>query len=485
MTDCNRQPLLFQPHVRREVVAQFDGGAITSDAGGLLLREVEQRFRIVRQFAACFTDHRDEEQIEFSLEELLLQRVMGLALGYEDLSDHDQLRHDPLLALLAGRADITGADRVDPRDRGKPLAGKSTLNRLELTPPGATAKSRYKKIVASIAQLQDTLVELFIRLRAKQGVPEELILDFDATDDPVHGNQLGKFFHGYYQNYCFLPLYAFCDGWPLLALLRPANIDASAGTVEHLARIVPRLRSAWPDVRIIVRGDSGFCRESIMSWCEQHGVDYVFGLARNKRLLRIIGKELHEAEALFEQSQAPGLSQTSGAHAARVFKDFEYRTQKSWSRTRRVIAKAEHLAKGSNPRFVVTSLAPKRLAARALYENLYCARGEMENRIKEQQLYLFADRTSTHGLRSNQLRVLFSTMAYVLHKALKEFGLTGTALATAQVQTVRTKLLKIGGRINVSVRRVLLSLSQASPVRGVFEQVLCNLRRPGHVPLRV
>jgi hypothetical protein len=480
MTDCNRQPLLFQPHVRREVVAQFDGGSITSDAGGLLLREVEQRFRIVRQFAGCFTDHRDEEQIEFSVEELLLQRVMGLALGYEDLSDHDQLRHDPLLALLAGRADVTGADRLDPRDRGKPLAGKSTLNRLELTPAGAGRTSRYKKIVAHIEQLQDALVDLFIRLRAKQDVPQELILDFDATDDPVHGNQLGKFFHGYYQNYCFLPLYCFCDGWPLLALLRPANIDASAGTVEHLARIVPKLRSAWPDVRIIVRGDSGFCREPIMSWCEQHGVDYVFGLARNKRLLRIIGKELHEAETLFEQSQATGLS-----HAARVFKDFEYRTQKSWSRTRRVIAKAEHLAKGSNPRFVVTSLAPKRLAARALYENLYCARGEMENRIKEQQLYLFADRTSTHGLRSNQLRVLFSTMACVLHKALKEFGLTGTALATAQVQTVRRKLLKIGGRINVSVRRVMLSLSQAFPERAVFAEALCNLRRPQRVPLRV
>lgn len=475
MTDCHRQPLLFQPHGRREVVADFDGGTITSDAGGILLREVEQRFGIVRQCARCFSDHRDEQQIEFSVEELLLQRVMGLSLGYEDLNDHEQLRHDPLLALLAGRADITGADRLDPRDLDKPLAGKSTLNRLELTPAGAGRKSRYKKIVASIAQLQDTLVELFIRLRSKQGVPEQLILDFDATDDPVHGNQLGKFFHGYYKNYCYLPLYAFCDGWPLLALLRPSNIDASAGTVEHLARIVPRLRQAWPDVRIIVRGDSGFCREPILRWCEEHRVDYVFGLAKNKRLLRVIGKELHEAQTLFGQTQT----------ASRVFKDFEYRTQKSWSRTRRVIAKAEHLAQGSNPRFVVTSLSAERFTAQPLYEDLYCARGEMENRIKEQQLYLFADRTSTHGLRSNQLRVLFSTMAYVLHKALKEFGLKGTALAKAQVQTVRTRLLKIGGRIRVSVRRVLLSLSQAFPDRAVFAQVLCNLRRPERVPLRV
>jgi hypothetical protein len=475
MTDCNSQPLLFQPHGLRNVVADFDGGTITSDAGGLLLREIEQKFGIVRQFAQCFTDHRDEEKLEFSVEELLLQRVMGLALGYEDVNDHDQLRHDPLLALLAGRADITGADRLASQDQGKPLAGKSTLNRLELTPAGASSRSRYKKIVASIAQLQDTLVDVFIRLRAKQGVPQELILDFDATDDPIHGDQLGKFFHGYYRNYCYLPLYAFCGGWPLLALLRPSNIDASQGTVEHLARIVPRLRQAWPDVRIMIRGDGGFCREPIMAWCEQNGVDYVFGLAKNKRLLRIIGKELHEAQMLFEETRT----------ASRVFQDFAYRTQKSWSQERRVIGKAEHLAQGSNPRFVVTSLPAERLDARTLYEDLYCARGEMENRIKEQQLFLFADRTSTHGLRSNQLRVLFSTMAYVVHQALREFGLKGTAMATAQASTIRTKLLKIGGRIGVSVRRVVLSLSQAYPYRAVFEQALKNLRRPEYVPLRV
>lgn len=475
MTECNKQPLLFQPHARREVVADFDGGAITSDAGGLLLREVEERFGIVRQFARCFTDHRDEELIEFSALELLLQRVMGLALGYEDLNDREQLRHDPLLALLCGRRDITGADRLNSQDQGKPLAGKSTLNRLELTPAGASEKSRYKKIVAGIGQLQDTLVDVFIRLRAKRGVPEELILDFDATDDPIHGDQLGKFFHGYYKNYCYLPLYCFCEGWPLLALLRPSNIDASAGTVEHLARIVPKLRQAWPDVRIIVRGDSGFCRESIMRWCEENRVDYVFGLAKNKRLLKIIGRELHEAEILFEQTRT----------SSRVYKDFEYRTQKSWSRTRRVIGKAEHLVKGSNPRFVVTSLCAERIAAQSLYEDLYCARGEMENRIKEQQLFLFADRTSTHALRSNQLRVLFSAMAYTLHIALREFGLKGTALANAQVSTIRSKLLKIGGRIRVSVRRVVLSLSQAYPYQALFEQILSNLRRPEWLPLRL
>ena len=475
MTECSKQRLLFQPHARRDVVAEFDGGAITSDAGGLLLREVERRFGILRQFARCFTDHRDEELIEFSVEELLAQRVMGLALGYEDLNDHEQLRHDPLLALLCGRQDITGNDRGDPRDRGKPLAGKSTLNRLELTPAGASEKSRYKKIVASLGQLQQTLVEVFIRMKAKQCVPEELVLDFDATDDPIHGDQLGKFFHGYYQNHCYLPLYCFCDGWPLLALLRPSNIDACAGTVEALAKIVPRLRAAWPQVRIVVRGDSGFCRESILKWCEDHRVDYVIGLAKNTRLRKIIGQELQAAKALFEQTQVP----------SRVFKDFEYCTRHSWSKSRRVIGKAEHLAQGSNPRFVVTSLPSARIAAQPLYEDLYCARGDMENRIKEQQLFLFADRTSTHGLRSNQLRVLFSTLAYVLHKALKEFGLQGTSLATAQVNTVRTKLLKIGGRITVSVRRVVLSLSQAYPYQELFRQILSNLRRPASIPLRL
>jgi len=293
-----------------------------------------------------------------------------------------------------------------------------------------------------------------------------LVIDFDATDDPIHGDQLGKFFHGYYKNYCYLPLYAFCDGWPLLALLRPSNIDASAGTVEQLTRIVAKLRRAWPQVRIIVRGDSGFCREPTMQWCEQNRVDYLFGLAKNQRLLKIVGKELYDAQVLFEQHRT----------ASRVYKDFRYRTQKSWSQERRVIGKAEHLAKGSNPRFVVTSLPDLgRWAAQPLYENLYCARGEMENRIKEQQLFLFADRTSTHGLRSNQLRVLFSTMAYTLHIALRQFGLPATSLAEAQVTTIRNQLLKIGGRIQVSVRRIVVSLSQAYPYQELFHQILSNI----------
>jgi hypothetical protein len=440
-----------------------------------LLREVEQRFGIVRSFVACFTDHRDPELIEFSAEELLLQRVMGLALGYEDLNDHDRLRHDPLLALLAGRKDVTGEDRRDPHDRGQPLAGKSTLNRLELTPVGANSENRYKKIVASIAGLQDALVDVFIRMRAKQGVPQELVLDLDATDDPLHGDQLGKFFHGYYGHYCYLPLYSFCGPWPLGAVLRPSDIDASAGTIRELQRIVPRLRAAWPDVRIVIRGDSGFCREPIMRWCEEHGVDYILGLAKNKRLGRILGKELHEAKEQFAQT----------GQAARCYKDFTYRTRKSWSRERRVIGKAEHLAKGANPRFVVTSLSAERVDAQTLYEERYCGRGEMENRIKEQQLYLFADRTSTHGMRSNQLRLLFSTIAYLLHLTLREFGLKGTELASAQADTIRVKLLKIGGRIRVSVRRVWLSLSESYPYQDLFERVLLNIREQRPPPLPV
>jgi hypothetical protein len=475
MADCSRQRLLFQPHRSREVTAQFDGGPITSDGGGLLLREVEARLGIVRSFVRCFTDHRDPDSIEFSVAELLLQRVMGLALGYEDLNDHDRLRHDPLLALLVGRTDITGADRRDTRDSGKPLAGKSTLNRLELTPVGANADSRYKKIVAHIDRLQDALVELFIRLRAKQGAPQELVLDFDATDDRLHGRQLGRFFHAYYGDYCYLPLYVFCGDWPLAAILRPSDIDASTGTVAQLERIVSKLRAAWPDVRIVVRGDSGFCRESIMRWCEDHRVDFVLGLAKNQRLIRALGKELHEAQELFRQTGQP----------ARVFKDFTYRTRKSWSKERRVIGKAEQLAKGANPRFVVTSLSAERIAARPLYEERYCARGEMENRIKEQQLFLFADRTSTHAMRSNQLRLLFSTMAYLLHLGLREFGLAGTELATAQAGTIRCKLLKIGGQIRYSVRRVWISLSEAYPYQALFERVLLNLQRQQPHPLQV
>jgi hypothetical protein len=368
-TECTQQTFEFQALDRREVVARFDGGKITSDAGGLLLMEVERRTGIIRQLAACFTDHRDEELIEHSVEELLKQRIFALALGYEDLNDHDQLREDPLLATLVGKGDPTGDNRLRKRDQGKALAGRNTLNRLELTPRGANAASRYKKIVADSGRIESLFVDVFVRLHRTP--PRRIVLDVDATDDPLHGDQLGKFFHGYYKSYCYLPLYIFCGDHLLCAKLRPSDIDAAAGTVKQLDRIVGHVRRDWPEVQIVIRGDSGFCRENIMAWCEANGVDYILGLAKNKRLQRILGKELEEAKQQFEAT----------GHAARVFKDFTYRTHKSWSRSRRVIGKAEHLRKGANPRFVVTSLSAEQFDARTVYEDEYCGRGEMENRI--------------------------------------------------------------------------------------------------------
>ena len=464
MTQCNPNELLFQELGSREVVACFDGARVTSDAGGLLLREIEEKFHFIANFSRCFTDHRDPDLIEHTCEELLKQRIFGLCLGYEDLNDHDQLRHDPLLAVLVGREDPEGKDRVRPQDRGKALAGKSTLNRLELTPVRANAGSRYKKIVAHLDAMQAFFVDVFVQQYLIP--PERIVLDVDATDDPLHGHQLGRFFHGYYDAYCYLPLYIFCGDQPLLALLRPSNIDTSTGLLKHLIRIVNRIRQQWPNVKIVVRGDSGFCREHLMRWCEDNQVDYLFGLAKNSRLLQILGRERQEAQEWFAQTQ----------QACRVFKDFRYRTRKTWSRERRVVGKAEHLAKGDNPRFVVTSLAPEEFPDQILYEQEYCARGDMENRIKEQQMMLFADRTSCATMRANQIRLAFSTVAYIVMRALRAHGLVHTELAQAQCDTIRVKLLKIGAVVRISVRRVYLSLSEGYPFRAVFERVCQNLR---------
>ena len=465
LTECNERSFDFQPLFKREVTARFDGGTITSDAGGLLLREVEAKTGLLADLARCFDDFRDPDLIEHSVEELLKQRVFALALGYEDLNDHDQLRADPLLATLVGKRDVTGQERLELRDRGKPLAGKSTLNRLELTPAKATAKSRYKKIAARHQKIAAWFVEAYLRLNPTP--PQEIILDLDATDDPIHGHQAGRFFHGYYDSYCYLPLYIFCGEHLLLAKLRPADIDASAGSVKQVAWIIARIRQQWPSVGIILRGDSGFCRENLMAWCEENHVNYVFGLARNKRLTKILGRELYEAQQQFQATGEP----------ARQFKDFLYRTRKSWSRERRVIGKAEHLAQGSNPRFVVTSLSAERFAARPLYEDLYCARGEMENRIKEQQLCLFADRTSCQTMRANQLRLWLSSAAYVLTQALREHGLKDTPLAQARCDTIRLKLLKIGAIVRVTVRRVWFSLAESCPYQALFARVFDHLRR--------
>jgi hypothetical protein len=464
-TQCIQQTFEFEALGRREVTARFDGGPITSDGGGLFLRQIEDGTQIIGRLARCFTDFRDEDLIEHSIEELLRQRIFGLALGYEDLNDHDQLRYDPLLATLVGKQDPTGQDRPRQRDRGKALAGKSTLNRLELTPRGAREESRYKKIVADSGQIEALFVDVFLQLNRTP--PKRIVLDLDATDDPIHGDQLGKFFHGYYKSYCYLPLYIFCGDHLLCAKLRPADIDGAAGSVKQLDRIVTQIRARWSEVQIVIRGDSGFCRERIMAWCEANGVDYILGLAKNERLKQILGKELHEAKQLFEAT----------GKASRVFKDFTYQTRKSWSRPRRVIGKAEHLRKGANPRFVVTSIASEEIDARELYEDEYCARGEMENRIKEQQLCLFADRTSAASMRANQLRLWFSSVAYTLLQALRQFGLKGTKLARARCDTIRLKLLKIGASVRVTVRRVWLSMSESCPYRDLFEAVYANLRR--------
>jgi len=434
--------LEFEALGSRKVTASFDGGAITSNAGALLLRQTDCRIGLSRQVAACFTDGRDQRQVEHSLETLVAQRVHGIALGYEDLNDHDELRYDPVLGLVSGKLEARRSDCAV-------LAGKSTLNRLEHAP--RTVKDRYRKIRVDESALKELFVSLFIQ--ANKSAPRRLILDLDATDDPLHGNQEDRFFHGYYKCYCYLPLYIFCGRELLLAKLRPANIDAAAGAKEEIAWIVARLRQKWPDAEIWLRADSGFRREDLMGWCEANNVPYVFGLARNARLEAEIAGELAEAEQKAAQSGKP----------ERCFKEFQYQTRKSWSRARRVVAKAEHLAKGANPRFIVTSLTGDDAAARELYEKIYCARGEMENRIKECQLDLMADRTSAATLRANQLRLWFSSLAYVLVTALRRLALKGTELQDATAGTIRLKLLKLGALVTVSVRRIKIAIASALP----------------------
>ena len=462
-TDCNVKELQFQGLGKRAVIGRFDGGTLTSDAGGLLLRELDERLRITERFSGCFTDYRNPKSIEHEVSGLIRQRVYGIALGYEDLNDHDELRSDPLLAVLCGKGDPRGDHRRCDRDKGKALAGKSTLNRLELTDAEADKDSRYKKIKCHGEKIDEVFVEVFLDSYREE--PDRIIIDLDATDDPVHGDQEGRFFHGYYKGYCYLPLYIFCGDHLLCARLRPSNIDASEGTVEELRRIVSQIRGRWPKVEIVIRADSGFCREEIMQWCEENEVGYVLGLAKNSRLEKMIHEDMVDAEIMYR---------TRG-RASRIYSEFLYQTRTSWCRPRRVIGKAEYLAKGPNPRFVVTSLSGDEVDARQLYEVLYCGRGDMENRIKEQQLYMFADRTSTSKMRSNQIRLYFSSIAYVLLNALRRLGLKGTQLAKAQCNTLRIKLLKIGAQIRVTVRKVWVSLAEGYPYKDVFITVWRNI----------
>jgi hypothetical protein len=454
MTECTQELFSFASVGKREVVSRFDGGYVISDGGALLLRQVECRANILSRFTACFTDGRDPLRIEHSVEQLVKQRVYGIALGYEDLNDHEKLRHDPLLALLSGKTEPTQ----------EPLAGKSTLNRLELTQPQAEAtERRYKKILFDPEAADRLLVELF--MEAHTSPPAEIILDLDATDNPLHGKQEGRFFQGYYGHYCYLPLYIFAGDHLLCARLRTANTDGSTGAVEEVERMVKQLRRHWPEVKVILRADSGFCREELMHWCEQNGVDYVLGLARNRRLEAMLGEALAEAKQTHEATGQP----------VRLFRELRYQTRETWTRERRVVGKAEHLDKGANPRFVVTSLASECWVARALYEELYCQRGEMENRVKE-QFQLFSDRTSTHWFWSNQLRLSLSAFAYVLVETLRRVGLKGTELAQAEVQTIRLRLLKIGAVVRVSVRKIWIALASAHPAASLFACVYAALR---------
>jgi hypothetical protein len=469
-TECTKLLSSFQALGKREIVADFNGGTITYDGGALLLREVEKRTAILRRFAKCFTDHRDQTRLEHDVLSLVSQRVLGLALGYEDLNDHDHLAKDQMLAIAVGKTDPTGRHRRRDKDKGKPLAGKSTLNRLELSTIDTAKTNNYKKISLSYTSVDKLFVDLFIE--SHQEAPEEIVLDVDATDDPLHGSQEGRFFHGYYKAYCYLPLYIFCGEHLLCARLRTANNDAAAGTVEELTSIVERIRSRWSTTRIIVRGDSGFCREELMCWCEDNDIDYILGVAQNNRLKKEIAEEMALANALYQCSEQP----------SRVFKDFCYTTLKTWRWHRRVVGKAEHLPKGANPRFVVTSFNKDEYSAKELYENLYCARGDMENRIKEQQLMLFAARTSTSKMQSNQMRLYFSSIAYVLIQTLRRIGLAGTEMAKAQCDTIRLRMFKIGARIRITVRKVWVALADSYPYKNVFEKVMNNLTR---VPLHI
>jgi len=451
MTECTQSDFEFASHFRREVVARFDGGAITSDGGAPLLRETNRRLKLLERFGQCFLDRRDPSRVQHTVQEMVAQRVYGLALGYEDLNDHDELRQDPLMRMMAGKPEV----------EAEPLAGKSTLCRME---SGQATAGRYNKIAYQQEAIDRLLVDVFVEAHAEP--PEQIVIDVDVTDLALHGKQEGRFFHGYYDHYCYLPLYVFCGEHLLGVRLRQANQDASAGSLEEIQRIVGQVRAAWPKARVVLRGDSGFCRDELMNWCEQNKVGYVFGMARNARLERIVADGLEQARQQWEATKKP----------ARVFLAFDYETVSgSWSRVRRVVAKAEHIDGKSNPRFVVTSLADQQWEAKPLYEDLYCARGDMENRIKE-QLTLFAERVSAETMRANQLRLYLSAMAYLLLCGLRRLGLPGTDMATAQVSTIRIRLLKIGAQIRVTVRKIWLSMASAYPWKQIYESAWTNLR---------
>ena len=469
MSDSN-QSFLFDDLGSRSVQADFSGGHLSSDGGVLLLRQVNHALGLTRKLAACFTDHRNQVYVDHSVQDLLDQRIYGLGLGYEDINDHERLRLDHLLAVACDKRDPLGEDRLHPEHRGVALAASSTLNRLELS---NNKESRTHKIPHDPKEIQACLLEMGARCLPKHS--PEVVLDIDAMGHLIHGMQEGRHFNGYYDDYCYLPLYAFVGEIPLWAQLRTCEKSAADGVVPALEKIVGAIRKRCRKARIIVRGDSGFCREEIMAWCEgQSEIYYCLGMGKNSVLIEKLEPALVEARARHC---------LTGGVSTRVFAEFEYQTKTSWSRKRRMIGKAEVMTGGDNPRFIVTNLPKKgfaddedkeRFTPARLYEQLYCARGEMENVLKQQVLDLHGDRMSTHHMASNQLRLWLSTFAYLLLERVRTIGCQGTELARATAGTLRLKLMKVAAHVKVSVRRVYVQLSSAHPLQELFR--LCQKR---------
>ncbi len=483
-TDRIPEQFKFEGEKSRPVIVNFKGGTVTSDAGLSLIAELDRKRKITSSFAACFKDYRDQNRIDHSICSLIAQRVYGLIMGYEDLNDHEELRHDLMFALAIGKA--TGSEKEPVV-----LAGKSTLNRIEHCPETveSQAQSRYHRIGHDVEAIEKLLVEIFLESYASPA--RYIVLDLDVTDDLVHGNQEQAFFNTYYGGYCYAPLYIFCGKHLLAAKLRPSNVDPAQGALEELQRVIQQIRSRWHDVHILVRGDSAYSREEIMSWCEsQYCVDYVFGLAKNSLLVKMAQATVNRAKLEYSQRLQTvtsfletlfipddQLTQQAGEliDSSIWYRSLDYQTQYSWSRKRRVVSKVEYSATGTNIRFVVTSLPTHKVPPGQLYTQKYCKRGEMENRFKEQQLELFSDRTSTHTFAGNQLRLWFSSIAYVLMNALREQCLVKTELQNAQVGTIRTKLLKLGALITVSARRILIAISSSCPYKHIFANAYKHL----------
>lgn len=450
-TQCIPEQFSFGRVESRKVIVNFNGGTVTSDAGLMLIAALDQKRQITSRFAACFQDYRAPNRVEHKLETLVAQRVYGLVQGYEDLNDHDQLRHEPMFAVALGK--LSASEAV-----GGPMAGKSTLNRIEHCPPQVANRkeSRYHRIGHDAEAIEHLFVELFLESYNKP--PLQIVLDLDVTDDQVHGNQAEAFFNKYYDGVCYAPLYIFCGKHLLTAKLRPSNVDPAAGALEELQRVIKHIRTRWPQTRILVRGDSAYSREDIMAWCESQGIDYVFGLASNARLMRMSLDTQERAIAEYQHLK----------ERVTWYRSLWYKTLDSWSRFRRVVTKVVYGPEGFNIRFVVTSLSAEQVSPSLLYTQHYCPRGEMENRFKEQQLELFSDRTSTHNFEGNQLRLWFSSIAYVLMNELRQSCLATTELSQAQVGTIRTKLLKLGARVLISVRRIQIAISTGCPFQAVF-----------------